>query len=65
MNIWGIGFIATAIVGACMAIGYLIGHTTTKTPVFVLRKEDVEELRKMDMEERRKKWCDDTDELKM
>ena len=40
-----------------MAIGYLAGRATTKTPVFVLRKEDVEELRKQ--------WCDDTDELKM
>lgn len=57
MNIWGISFVATAIVGACMAIGYQIGRAATKTPVIVLRK--------MDMEERRKKWCDDTDELKM
>ena len=57
MNIWGISFVATAIVGACISIGYLIGHTTTKTPVIVLRERDVEELKK--------KWCDDTDELKM
>lgn len=65
MNIWGISFVATAIAGVCMAIGYLVGRAMTQKPVFVLRKEDVEELRKMDMEERREKWCDDTDELKM
>ena len=65
MNIWGISFVATAIAGACMAIGYLAGRAMTQKPVFVLRKEDIKELRKMDMEERRKKWCDDTDELKM
>ena len=65
MNIWGISFVATAIAGACIAIGYLAGRATTKSPVIVLGKVDLEELRKMDMEERRKKWCDDTDELKM
>nr|DAT38967.1 MAG TPA: hypothetical protein [Caudoviricetes sp.] len=57
MNIWGISFVATAIAGACMAIGYLAGRATTKTPVIVISEMDVEELRK--------KWCDDTDELKM
>ena len=57
MNIWGISFVATAIAGACMAIGYLAGRAMTKTPVIVLRERDVEELKK--------KWCDDTDELKM
>lgn len=57
MNIWGISFVATAIAGACMAIGYLAGRTVTKTPIIVIREKDVEELRK--------KWCDDTDELKM
>lgn len=57
MNIWGISFVAMAIAGACMAIGYLAGRATTKTPVIVLSEMDVEELKK--------KWCDDTDELKM
>ncbi len=57
MNIWGISFVATAIAGACIAIGYLAGRAMTKTPVIVLRERDVEELRK--------KWCEDTDELKM
>lgn len=57
MNIWGISFVATAIAGACMAIGYLAGRATTKTPVIVISEMDVEELKK--------KWCDDTDELKM
>nr|DAW46149.1 MAG TPA: hypothetical protein [Caudoviricetes sp.] len=57
MNIWGISFVATAIAGACMAIGYLAGRTVTKTPIIVISERDVEELRK--------KWCDDTDELKM
>lgn len=57
MNIWGISFVAMAIAGACMAIGYLAGRATTKTPVIVISEMDVEELRK--------KWCDDTDELKM
>lgn len=57
MNIWGISFVATAIAGVCMAIGYLAGRAMAKTPVIVLRERDVEELRK--------KWCDDTDELKM
>lgn len=60
MNIWGISFVATAIAGACMAIGYLAGRAMTKTPVIVMRKEDAEELL-----EHVKKWCDDTDELKM
>lgn len=57
MNIWGISFVATAIAGVCTAIGYLAGRTVTKTPIIVIREKDVEELRK--------KWCDDTDELKM
>lgn len=57
MNIWGISFVATAIAGACMAIGYLAGRTVTKTPIIVISERDVEELRQ--------KWCDDTDELKM
>lgn len=57
MNIWGISFVATAIAGACMAIGYLAGRGTKKTPVIVIREKDMEELRKQ--------WCDDTDELKM
>lgn len=57
MNIWGISFVAMAIAGACMAIGYLAGRATTKTPVIVISEMDVEELKK--------KWCDDTDELKM
>ena len=57
MNIWGISFVATAIAGACMAIGYLAGRATTKTPVIVISEMDVEELKK--------KWCDNTDELKM
>ena len=57
MNIWGISFVATVIAGVCMAIGDLAGRTVTKTPIIVIREKDVEELRK--------KWCDDTDELKM
>lgn len=57
MNIWGISFVATVIAGVCMAIGYLAGRMTVKKPVIVMRE--------MDMEELRKKWCDDTDELKM
>lgn len=57
MNIWGIGFIATAISAAMLTIGYLAGRMTAKQPVIVLRERDVEELRK--------KWCEDTDELKM
>ena len=57
MNIWGIGFIATAISAAMLTIGYLAGRMTAKQPVIVLRERDVEELKK--------KWCDDTDELKM
>ncbi len=57
MNIWGISFVAMAIAGACMAIGYLAGRATTKTPVIVIREKNMEELRKQ--------WCDDTDELKM
>lgn len=57
MNIWGISFVATVIAGVCTAIGYLAGRTVTKTPIIVIRERDVEELRR--------KWCDDTDELKM
>lgn len=57
MNIWGISFVATVIAGVCTAIGYQIGRAATKTPVIVICEKDVEELRK--------KWCDDTDELKM
>lgn len=57
MNIWGIGFIAIAISASLLTIGYLAGRAMTKTPVIVLRERDVEELRK--------KWCDDTEDLKM